>query len=69
MQAYLTLTRRELGAYFVSITGYVIIAAVAFLIGFSFKALITNMGGDPFPMPVTELTWRSVSDASHGVVL
>jgi len=31
MQGYLTLTRRELGAFFVSINGYVIIAAAAFL--------------------------------------
>jgi len=59
MQTYLTLTRRELGAFFVSVTGYVIIAAVAFLIGFSFKALITNMGSDPFPMPVTELFYNT----------
>ena len=36
MRAYLTLTRRELASFFLSITGYVIIAGLAFLVGFVF---------------------------------
>jgi len=32
MQAYWTLTRRELAGYFVSLTGYVVIAAATFLL-------------------------------------
>jgi len=55
MQAYWTLTRRELAAYFFSITGYIIIAAAAFLIGFSFVALLVKLGPDPTLAPVTEI--------------
>ena len=43
MSAYLTLTRRELGAYFVSMTGYVIIAGAALLTGLSFTVLLTKL--------------------------
>jgi ABC-2 type transport system permease protein len=55
MQPYLTLTRRELGAYFVSLTGYVIIAAVTFLLGLSFVVLLVKLQQEPTPIPVTEL--------------
>ncbi len=55
MQAYLTLTRRELGAYFLSITGYIILAAAMFLMGFSFVVLMVKLQRDPTPMPLTEL--------------
>ena len=37
MQVYGTLVRRELGGYFARLTGYVIIAAVLFLLGLSFE--------------------------------
>ena len=33
MRVFLTLVRRELGGYFVSLTGYLIIAMVALLVG------------------------------------
>ncbi|HTY87049.1 MAG TPA: ABC transporter permease [Candidatus Acidoferrum sp.] len=59
MSFFLTLTRRELAAFFCSITGYVIIAAVTFLIGLSFVVLMTNLGTDPSPMPVTEMFYRT----------
>lgn len=55
MQGYLTLTRRELGAFFVSITGYVIIAAAVFLMGLSFVDLLAQLKDDPTPVPVTQL--------------
>jgi ABC-2 type transport system permease protein len=55
MQALLTLTRRELATYFVSFTGYVIMAAATFLIGLSFVVLVRNLGSEPSPMPVTEM--------------
>ena len=42
MHVFLTLLRRELGTYFVSITGYVIIAAVALMCGLSFCVLISG---------------------------
>ncbi|MGH7976863.1 MAG: ABC transporter permease [Limisphaerales bacterium] len=59
MRIFLTLTRRELAAFFFSVTGYVIIAAVALLIGLSFDVLMTNLGSDPSPMPVTEMFYRT----------
>ena len=59
MRVFFALMRRELAAFFVSITGYVIIAAAAFLIGLSFVVLVTNLGSDPSPMPVTELFYRT----------
>jgi len=55
MQAYWTLTRRELGAYFLSLTGYIIIAAATFLLGFSFVVLLTKLQQDATTIPVTEL--------------
>jgi ABC-2 type transport system permease protein len=59
MRIFLTLTRRELAAFFVSVTGYVIIAAVTLLIGWSFVVLMTNLGSDPSPMPVTEMFYQT----------
>src|SRR6266568_1208541 len=55
MQPYLTLTRRELGAYFLSMTGYIIVAAVMFLLGLSFVVLLLKLQQEPTPIPVTEL--------------
>jgi len=55
MQAYLTMTRRELAAYFLSMTGYVILAAAMFLLGLSFVVLLVNLQQQPTSMPVTEV--------------
>jgi len=55
MQAYWTLTRRELAGYFLSMTGYIIIAAAAFLMGFSFVVLLVKLHHEATPIPVTEL--------------
>ena len=41
-------------------TGYVIIAAVTLLIGWSFVVLMINLGNDPSPMPVTELFYNTL---------
>jgi len=60
MQVYLTLTRRELGSFFFSLTGYVIIAAAAFLLGLSFISLLVNLGSDPTPVPMTELFYNTL---------
>jgi ABC-2 type transport system permease protein len=60
MQSYLTLTRRELSAYFLSLTGYIVIASTLFVIGFCFKVLLETLQQEPTPMPVTQLfyvTW------------
>lgn len=59
MQAFLTLTRRELATFFVSMTGYVIIAAATFLVGLSFVVLLNKLGTDPSPMPVTEMFYST----------
>jgi ABC-2 type transport system permease protein len=60
MQAYLTLTRRELAGFLFSITGYVIIAAAAFLVGLSFISMLTIQGDDPTPLAVTELFYNTM---------
>lgn len=59
MQAFWTLTRRELASYFASITGYIIIAAATFLIGLSFVVLLQNLGDDPTSMTVTEMFYNT----------
>jgi ABC-2 type transport system permease protein len=55
MRIFGTLLRRELAAFFFSITGYVIIAAVTLLLGLSFVVLIAGVSGRPFTAPVTEM--------------
>ncbi|PWU08447.1 MAG: hypothetical protein C5B50_29645 [Verrucomicrobia bacterium] len=60
MRAYWTLTWRELGAYFLSLTGYIIIAASLFLTGLSFIDLLDRLRGEAMPAPLTEIyfnTW------------
>lgn len=60
MHAAWTLLRRELSGYFFSMTGYIIIAAAMFLMGFSFIDLIRQLQSDATPMPISELfymTW------------
>jgi ABC-2 type transport system permease protein len=54
MRAYWTLTRRELGSYFLSLTGYIIIAVALFLMGLSFLVLLQSMHGEATQMPITE---------------
>ncbi len=60
MQPYLTLTRRELGSYFVSLTGYVIIAVVVFIIGLSFWSILENLQGISTPTPITEIFYQTI---------
>lgn len=55
MRPYLTLTRRELGGFFLAMTGYVIIASAMFLMGLSFVVLLAQLRQDPTPMPITEI--------------
>ncbi len=59
MQAYWTLTRRELASYFLSVTGYVIIAAAMFLMGFSFWVMLAKLHQDATPLPITELFYNT----------
>jgi ABC-2 type transport system permease protein len=55
MQAFATLFRRELANYFLSMTGYIIIAAVMFLTGYSFVVLLVKLQQVPTPMTITEM--------------
>jgi ABC-2 type transport system permease protein len=59
MRIFLTLLRRELAAFFFSVTGYVIIASVALLTGLSFVVLIAGVGNNPFTAPVTEMFYST----------
>jgi ABC-2 type transport system permease protein len=59
MRVFGTLTRRELSAFFMSIAGYVIIAAVTLLVGLSFVVLIAGLGNDPFTATVTEMFYST----------
>lgn len=59
MQPYLTLTRRELASYFVSLIGYVIIAVATLLTGLSFVVLLKKLGSDPTPMPMSEMFYNT----------
>ncbi len=54
MRAYWTLTRRELAGFFLSLSGYIIIAAAVFLMGYSFVIFLVKLQ-KPILMPVTEL--------------
>jgi ABC-2 type transport system permease protein len=54
MQPFLTLVRRELGMCYVSLIGYVIVAAIQFLLGLSFVIVLRALVNKPFDVPVTE---------------
>ncbi len=60
MRAYLTLTRRELASFFLSITGYVIIAGLAFLVGLVFLTLLNGLGTGPTSMPITQIFFNNL---------
>ncbi len=59
MRIFWALLRRELSSFFLSLTGYVIIAAITLLVGLSFVVLITGLGSDPFTVPVTEMCYST----------
>ena len=55
MATYWALVRRELGAYFLAWTGYVVIAAVLFLLGASIVNLLIVLNTQPTDLPVTQV--------------
>ncbi len=59
MRAYWTLTRRELAMYFLSLAGYVVIAATVFLLGLSFISLLIQLRKEATPAPLTELFYMT----------
>ena len=60
MRAFFTLVRRELSSLFCSWTGYIIIAGVAFLLGFSFSSMLRGLNTQPTPVPVTQLFYETL---------
>ncbi|HWC61229.1 MAG TPA: ABC transporter permease [Verrucomicrobiae bacterium] len=60
MRAYLTLTRRELASFFLSITGYVIISGLALLVGLDFITLLNGIGTEPISMPITQVFFNNL---------
>jgi ABC-2 type transport system permease protein len=59
MSIFMTLLRRELGAIFLSIGGYVIIASVTLLTSLSFVILLTAFADKPFTAPLTEMFYST----------
>ena len=49
------LVRRELSAFFQGPAGFIIIAAVMFLIGLGFVVVLSGLNGEATPMPVTQV--------------
>lgn len=60
MRAYLTLTRRELASFFLSMTGYVIIAGLAFVVGLVFYSTLTAQGTHSVSIPITQVFFNSL---------
>lgn len=60
MLAFITLVRRELGSHFLSVTGYVIIATILLLLGFSFMDIVTKLNGTPIDSPITEVFFVTI---------
>lgn len=59
MQAWRTLVRRELGGYFVSWTGYIVISVVVFLLGLCFAILLQALNAEKTEQPLMELFYSS----------
>lgn len=55
MSVFRALVRRELSAFFQGPAGFIIIAAVMFLIGLGFVVVLSGLNGEATPMPVTQV--------------
>ena len=55
MNVFRALVRRELSAFFQAPTGFIMIAAVMFLIGLGFLVVLSGLNGEATPMPVTQV--------------
>jgi len=58
--ALVALVRRELNAYFLSLTGYVILAAVVFLLGLGFVEVLAAYNGESLNAPLTEVFYGTM---------
>lgn len=59
MRTYLLLVRRELGGYFISWTGYVVMAGVLFLLGLCFVNLLQALNAEVTDKPLMEVFYDS----------
>ncbi len=59
MQTFITLVRRELGAFFVSLTGYAVMAGVLFLLGLSMTLMLKSLNATPVAVPIIELFYET----------
>lgn len=55
MRAYLTLVRRDLGGFFHSFTGYLVVTLVALLLGLAFFVLIEGLNQETMEIPLLEI--------------
>ncbi len=60
MRTYLILTRRELSAYFLSLSGYVVLAVVMFLLGLGFVEVLEAFNGESLSAPLTEVFYDTM---------
>src|ERR1041385_6407216 len=60
MNVYWTLVRRELGSYFMSFTGYIVIAVVLLLLGVSFVDITAKLSEQPTDAPITEVFYMTL---------
>ncbi|NJM54955.1 MAG: ABC transporter permease [Verrucomicrobiae bacterium] len=59
MRVIATLMRRELGGFFYSMSGYVLIAGALLLLGFSFTLMVDLLNSEPAEAPITELFYKT----------
>jgi len=60
MRAYLILVRRELSTYLLSLSGYVTIAVVLFLLGLGFVEVLEAFNGETLNAPLTEVFYDTM---------
>ncbi len=60
MRIFLTLLRRELGGYFASFSGYVVIASVQLLLGLSFYSLVSVLNQEGSETPLAEFFYETL---------
>ncbi len=60
MRVFATLARRELGGYFASFSGYVVIATVQLLLGLSFYSLISVLNQEGSETPLAEFFYETL---------
>ncbi len=59
MSSFLAIVRRELSSYFASLIGYILIACVLFLIGFTITDMLERLNQESTDVPVTEMFYQT----------